>query len=107
MQVLNLDKLAAKDGRELVLFGQTHAVLPMTVGNFIETTRAAEKLATASIADQIEATAEMIVRSVPTLNKVELMTLSLEKLQVVIAFVRGDAMEGAEGVETAEGGSGN
>lgn len=97
MKVLNLDKLTKKEGREIVLFGKTHAVDGMTVANFIETTRAAEALAgEESLVKQVEATVEMIVRSVPTLDRKDLSKLALEQLQAIVAFVRGDAVDGVE-----------
>ena len=44
MKVLNLDKLSTKGQRQLRLSGVDHAVLPMTVGNYVETTLAAERM---------------------------------------------------------------
>lgn len=100
MKVLNLDKLTKKEGRELVIFGTTYAVDGMTVANFIETTRAAEALAgETSLVKQVEATIEMIARSVPSINKAELQKLELAQLQAIVAFVRGDEVEGVESSE--------
>lgn len=107
MKVLNLDKLVPNEGRELVIAGVTYPVLGMTVGNFIQTTRAAEKMGeNTSIADQIEATVEMILRSVPSIPREVLAQLSLEQLQTIVAFVRGDAVDGVEAEQGAEGGEG-
>jgi hypothetical protein len=107
MKILNIDKLAAKEGRELVLFGVPYAVESMSVGNFIETTKAAEALADEpSLVKQIEATIDMVLRSVPSVERSVLAKLNLEQLQSVVAFVRGDEVEGAEvkaaGVEGVE-----
>jgi hypothetical protein len=98
MKILNLDKLSIKEERELVIGGQAYPIEEMTVSNFVETTRAAERIAAAgvSIAEQIDATIEMIVRSIPTLQKEVLQGLTLEKLQVITAFVRGDDVDGVE-----------
>lgn len=105
MKVLNLDKLVPNEGRELVIAGVSYPVIGMTVANFIETTRVAEKMtAETSIADQIEATVEMILRSVPSIPREVLAQLSLEQLQTIVAFVRGDAVEGVE--QGGEGGEG-
>lgn len=106
MKVLNLDKLVPNEGRELVIGGKSYPVLGMTVSNFIQTTRIAEKMnADTSIADQIEATVDMILRSVPAIEREVLAQLSLEQLQTIVAFVRGDAMNDAEqpAGESAEG----
>lgn len=106
MKVLNLDKFATKkEQRKLVIGGQEYVVEPMTVENFIATTKAAEAMQDkASIAEQVEATIDMIVRSVPTIDRAVLNSLDLEQLQAIVAFVRGDDVEG---VETSEGGEGN
>ena len=110
MKILNLDKLAKKEGRELVIFGKTYAVDGMTVANFIETTRAAEALAgETSLVKQVEATIEMISRSVPSIEKAELQKLELPQLQAIVAFIRGDDVEGVESSEkdaAGEGGEG-
>ena len=102
MKVLNLDKLAKKEGRELVIFGKTYPVDGMTVANFIETTRVAETLAgETSLVKQVEATIDMIARSVPAINKAELAKLELTQLQAIVSFIRGDEVEGVEQREAA------
>lgn len=104
MKVLNLDKLAKKEGRELVIFGKTYSVDGMTVANFIETTRTAESLAgESSLVKQVEATIEMIARSVPSIEKSELAKLELAQLQAIVKFIRGDEVEGVEQREAAAG----
>lgn len=97
MKVLNLDKVGKKEQRKLVLNGKTHEVMEMTVENFIETTRAAESIENeTSLATQVEATVEMVLRSVPTATRADLNGMSLEDLQTIVAFVRGDEIEGVE-----------
>lgn len=95
MKVLNVDKLAGKEGRELVISGKTHKVNGMTVGSFVEGILAAEELAKSdSLVAQVNATITMILRSVPTLERETLEGLELEQLQAIVAFVRGDEVEG-------------
>ena len=97
MKVLNLDKVGKKEQRKLVLNGKTHDVMEMTVENFIETTRAAESIENeTSLATQVEATVEMVLRSVPSATRADLNGMSLEDLQTIVAFVRGDEIEGVE-----------
>jgi hypothetical protein len=105
MKVLNLDKLAKKEGRELVIFGKTYEVEGMTVANFIETTRVAEQLAEEpSLVKQVEATIDMIARSVPSVDKADLAKLELVQLQAIVKFIRGEEVEGVEGAAAqAEG----
>ena len=97
MKLLNIDTVSPKENRELQIGGMSYPVLPMTVGNFVKTTQAAEELGDdASIAAQVSATIDMVKRSVPSLPQEALEQLSLEQLQTIIAFVRGDAIAGAE-----------
>lgn len=103
MKVLNLD-VFAKANRTITLAGKTYQVVEMTVENFIETTKAAEKLGSdASFVQQVEATILMIERSVPELDSAILKQLSLEQLTTIIKFVRGDLDEVAAAEGTEEG----
>ena len=106
MKVLNLDALAATK-RTITLGGETYAVQEMTVENFIETTRAAERLEAAGaqipLSDQVEATIESIQRSVPDCPKAVLRRLTLTQLSTVGKFLRGE-LDGEEAKEpSAEG----
>lgn len=90
MKTLNLDALA-KTNRTITLGGKEYAVEEMTVENFIETTKAAEKLGeSATFIEQMEAAIEMILRSVPSIERDTLKRLSLEQLTTIVKFVRGD-----------------
>ena len=100
MKVLNLDRLVTKNQRELVLGGVAHVINDMTVENFIETTKAAEKIESAGMAEQIAATVEMVLRSVPTLKDSELKGMSLDNLRTIVSFVRGD--DDVPGVESSD-----
>lgn len=103
MKVLNLDDLA-KTNRSLTLGGVTYEVEEMTVENFIETTKAAEKLEKedGSIVNQVSATIDLIVRSIPTIKTETLRKLPLEQLSTIVKFIRGDLDE-KETVPAAEG----
>lgn len=98
-KILNLDAISAEEARELVLGGVTYQVPAMTVSNFIETSRIANKLAKdpdASVADQVEAAVEMIVRSIDGAPKELLMQCSLETLNRITTFIRREDDEQAE-----------
>lgn len=103
MKTLNLDVLA-KANRTITLGGKTYEVVEMTVENFIETTKAAERLGDDStFVDQVEATIEMILRSVPSIERDTLKKLSLEQLTTIVKFIRGD-MDGEDsGEDSGEG----
>ena len=97
-KILNLDDLSSKPSeRELVIKGVSYPIPKMTVDNFIETTLAAERLEKSeSLAEQIEATVQMIMRAVPGVPREALGGYSLEILGKIAAFVRGDDVDGAE-----------
>lgn len=104
MKILNLDSLAKTEGRQLIIFGKAYDVQGMTVGNFVETTKAAELLVgEVSLAKQVEATIDLILRSVPTVERSELDKLELPQLQAIVQFIRGDDVEGVETKEAGEG----
>lgn len=92
-KILNLDGFASKAERRFLKIGDTsYAVEEMTVGNFIETTKAAEKLEKAggNYAEQFELSVDMVLRSIPAISRDILQKFSLHQLQAVISFVRGD-----------------
>jgi hypothetical protein len=106
-KILNLDKLVtpATKLRELVIGGATYPVVPMSVAAFIDTTRTVEKLKLGStIAEQLEATIDMICHCVPTLPREVLTGFDLEKLDMIAVFARGDDVDAQ--VETEEGSEG-
>lgn len=106
MKTLNLDALT-KTTRTLTLGGNIYPVVEMTVENFIETTKHADKLAAGgdpSFSDQIEATIAMIKRSVPSCPSESLRGLTIEQLVMVSKYLRGE-LDGEEVDEApAEGG---
>lgn len=91
MKALNLDALV-KVERTITLGGETYDVEEMTVENFIETTKAAERLSKEGItlAEQIEETVKMIQRSIPACPEAKLRKLGLEQLAVISKFLRGE-----------------
>jgi len=104
-KILNLDALSAEEARDLVLGGVTYKVPAMSVENFIETTRIAQKLAAnpdATVADQVEAAVEMIVRSIEDAPKSLLMKCSLAVLNRITSFIQGEDDEKVEQVAQAQ-----
>lgn len=89
-KILNIAELASKEVRVLRVNGVDHPVREMSVEDFIETTLAAERLdGEQSIVKQLEATFDLILRAVPTIEKDVLKGMTLDQLQAMTAFIRG------------------
>ena len=109
MKVLNIDSITAEVSRTITIKGVSHPVIEMTVENFVDTTKQAERLEKedAGIVEQVQATADSILRSVPSLDKKELYAMSLKQLGVIYRFISGeDEFEDLPGaVSDEEGGA--
>lgn len=92
MKVLNLDSITPTITRSITLKGVTHPVIEISVEDFVNTTKEAERLEReeASITDQIIATADSILRAVPSLDKQELYSMSLKQMGVIYRFISGE-----------------
>lgn len=105
-KILNLDSLAAKETRELVLGGKSYSVREMNVEDFIETSRIAEKLEKeTSFAVQMEESIRLIKRGIPDIDEATLRALNMEQLAAVSKFVRGEDPASVAGEETTQEGS--
>lgn len=108
-KILNLDKLMTPRTkvRELVIAGIAYAVVPMSVAAFIDTTRTVERLKEGStIAEQLEATIDMILHCVPGLAREVLTAFDLEKLDMIAVFARGDDVDDQEETSEEDGAAG-
>ena len=93
MKVLNLDSLA-RTVRTLTIAGVDYEVQEMTVENFIETDKAAAKLKKdAPLHEQIDASINMILRSIPTLTEADLKRRPLAQLSTILKFINGELDE--------------
>ena len=109
-KLLNVDILSS-EVRTLVLGGEEHDVIEMSVENFLETTKAAEVLqaSDAPLSEQVEKAVELILRSVPTAPRALLLKTPLRHLQTIVAFARGDEIQEqaieaqAEAIAAAQG----
>ena len=103
-KILNLDSFVTNE-RSVKLNGVDYPVLEMSVESFIETTRQAQKMIKeeAGIVEQVEATVDMIRRSVPTLPEEIIRQMPLEHMQTIVGFIRGDHLtDGVEDSSTDE-----
>lgn len=85
---LNLDEVAAPD-RSVKINGKEHAVLDMTVENFIETNRVSAS-GKKDVETQFEEAVKMLTRFIPTIPELELKQLTFEKINVLLKFVTGE-----------------
>ena len=101
-QMLNLDEVAAKTERVLSIRGEQYEMQPMSVSDFIDYTSKVQaqevkgkKKGKAepdkSIIEIMESLIEMITKSFPTLPEEIVRTLTLEQLNAIIEFARGDS----------------
>jgi hypothetical protein len=115
-KMLNLDEVAASTERVLTIKGVTYAMKPMSVADFIEYTSAtqAEQLKATktkakaktsdkpkpalekSIKDIMETFIEMVTKSFPTLPDEIVRGLTLDQLNAIVSFARGEQDPEAE-----------
>lgn len=94
MKVLNLDDLAPEE-RVLRLRGNEYKMRPMTVADFIEATREAEKAQKDAEAEQreiplsetVEKLVDVIIKSFPDCPRSELSSLSVSQLTAILEFM--------------------
>lgn len=98
-KILNIDSLATEK-RFVRISGVEYPIVDMTVQHFIETSKMANDLEGATILEQVEATVKFLQRSVPELPEATIRALSLENMQVIVSFVRGEHL--VEGVENSD-----
>ena len=109
IKILNLDTLPTRaPKRSITVGGVSYDVLDMDVEGFIETNLAAERLEanTDPKAQMVEMIAS-VKRAVPGVPDEVLNKLSIEKLGVLVAFIRGmfdpDAADVATGADSGAG----
>lgn len=94
MKTLNLDALSTVK-RTITIGGQSYDVVEMTVENFIETSKAADRMSNreTSMQEQVEAAIAMIQRSIPGCPTQVLHTMTLDQLGLIGRFIRGEMDE--------------
>jgi hypothetical protein len=98
---LDLDAIAPEE-RTIKIFGESHAVVPVSVDTFIINARAAQAQdakVDQSLPDQIEFMIKLIASSVPSLPVEKLRTMRLDQLNAILAFAQrqdGTAVGNAE-----------
>jgi hypothetical protein len=108
-KILNIDTLVESEERELQFKGKTYKVQDMSVDDFIEASRVAEKIEAGgmSFAEQMEASIGLISRGIPDIDVAELRKLKLPQLMAISQFVRGvdpeDIRRAVKSVRETEG----
>ena len=104
MKVLNLDGFAQVK-RQLTLKGVNHDVLETSVQQFIDNLAAAEALEAKgektleTLSQQVKASVDAILESVPTIDRADLVALPIEALSAIMKFIRGELDPDVTGVQ--------
>ena len=111
MKVLILDGFAQVK-RQMTLKGVNHDVLETSVQQFIDNLAAAEALEAKgektpeTLSQQVKASVDAILESVPTIDRADLVALPIEALSAIMKFIRGELdpdVVGAQAGEQPEG----
>ena len=95
MKVLTLDGFAQVK-RQLTLKGVNHDVKETSVQQFIDNLAAAEALEAKgektpeTLSQQVKASVDAILESVPTIDRADLVALPIEALSAIMKFIRGE-----------------
>lgn len=93
-KILNIDTIAPKDSRQIVLNGVTYDLNVTTVENFLEIAKFEETIkASKSVNEQIELFVHLIGKFIPNLEASVLMKADLRQLQLIIDFIRDEIPE--------------
>lgn len=100
-KLLNLDEIAPKAEKVIVLKGKEHEMKPVSVGDFIRLTQEVEDMAGKEIkvSEQFKYFIKTVMDSFPTIEEEVLTGLTLEKLRVIVDFIRAEAEEEVDGAE--------
>ncbi|WP_374335531.1 hypothetical protein [Methyloversatilis sp.] len=105
MKVLNLDSLA-KPRKAITINGVRHVVKDMTVEDFIEVARAAEKYesedASISLLERFNESLNGVKRALPTITDEEIKKLNVDQLGAINKFIRDELIEDSEVQEVQE-----
>ncbi len=102
MKLLNLDQVAKKTNKSIVIKGVQHTVMPLSVGAFVKKTQEAEEYVKAGEKDpirEINMILDLLAECVPSASRLDIESLSLEQLQQMADYIRKDDVDGAEDVE--------
>ena len=89
MKLLNIDKLAEKTGKVVVIGGVQYGIVPISVGSFVKKTQEAEEYIIL----------DLISECIPSAPRLAIESLTLPQLQQIAEYIQSDDVEGAEDVE--------
>lgn len=102
MKLLNLDKIAAKTNKAVIIGGTQYAVTPITVGAFIEKTQEAEDYINSGQLDplrEVNLILDLISKCIPAAPRYAIESLSLPQLKQIAEYIQNGDVDGAEDVE--------
>jgi len=104
-KLLNLDEVLPANEKVIILKGKEHVMAALTVQRFIELTREAEEYAEKEmkVSESFERFVATILDSFPTIKEAELRAMDLQRLKLIVDFIRAEAEAETEGAPEGEG----
>lgn len=102
MKLLNIDQVAEKTNKVIILGGVQYDIMPISVGTFIKKTKEAEEYVKAGVNDptrEVEMVIDLISECIPGAPRYVIEALTLPQLQLISDYIQKDDVDGAEDVE--------
>lgn len=94
LKICNLDVIAPIQPRQLVVGGKEYAVEPLTTARFVELNQSRQSLAKIdSIEESLKAMIVLIRKFIPKIPEKTLEMMSIQQLQLTLAFVADEIPE--------------
>jgi hypothetical protein len=89
-KILNIDAIGTPESRVLEIAGVQYVVRPMSVEDYVLNSEDAEAIRKeANLLESIQRTMKMVRRAIPGLSEDVLKKQTMDRLQAIVAFIRG------------------
>lgn len=93
-KLLNIDTIAPKETREIILGGEHYQLNVTSVENFLEIAKFEKKLSeNQELEGQIKLIVDLINQFIPKLSKEQLMSLDVRQLRLIVEFIKDEIPE--------------
>lgn len=102
MKLLNIDQLAEKTSKVVVIGGVQYGIVPISVGSFVKKTKEAEEYVKSGVSDpmrEVSLILDLISECIPSAPRYAIEALTLPQLQQIAEYIQSDDVDGAEDVE--------